>query len=120
MTDDQIDDVQEIIDYPDFASTAALVSALSATQEVKVLELVDKWNTVKDKYTKIEKGLLGSNIDPEIQKLDIRNRVRRRLGLPRLTEETLTNPVEIVATNPTLQTRWCYTCRTVPCNCRLC
>jgi hypothetical protein len=107
----QIEQVREVIDYTSLTATTVLCASLTAEQETATVTDLDLWDTVKDDNTRIEKGLLGANIDPEVQRLQIRNRVRVRLGLPRITAETLSAPVEIAYSHPDQdERRWCRRC----------
>lgn len=98
----QIERVREIIDYQSYSATSTLVSLLNAAQESATVDDIDQWETAREKYTEIKAGLLGANIDPEKEKLDIRNRVRVRLGLSRVTADTLSAPIEIASSHPSV------------------
>jgi hypothetical protein len=83
----QIERVREIIGFASYDATAALLSRLNAVQESETAADVTAWNLVRDKHT-IIKGE-GVEINKSTNRLSIINRVRRRLGLSAVDNETL-------------------------------
>lgn len=101
LTPEQIERVREIIGYRSYSATETLLASLNAVQETNTVDDIDEWEINRDKYTSIKNGLLGANKDPAERRLAIRNRVRLRLGLNALTDESeIANPVEIVYQHP--------------------
>jgi hypothetical protein len=81
-----IEKIRTIARLKSYTQAATLVAALNASQWAEMESAITRWNAVRDDYTEIEGGLLGANISPRQQRLDITNEVRERLGLNRISE----------------------------------
>lgn len=84
--EDEIEKVREIVRIKDYTTVAAAVNLLNNSAWANTLDDVDEWSVIRDDYTEIEKGLLGANISPAMQRLAITNRVRERLGFDPVNE----------------------------------
>lgn len=88
LTPEQIETVREIIALGSYSATQTLLSALNAAQEAATIADIAEWDPVKNKFSKLAGGRLGFYSDKEPKRLALRNRVRIRLGLHPLTDET--------------------------------
>ncbi len=86
LTADQINAaaLAALTTYTDAASRAA---TLNATQETALVDLLDKWDAVKDKYSYLNGKIAGYVTETGKKRIAIRNDVRGILGLPRNAAE---------------------------------
>jgi uncharacterized protein YuzE len=108
LTDQQIERVREIIGFTSFDATAALCSRLNAVQETETAGDITAWQLVRDKHTIIKGD--GVEINKASNRLAIINRVRRRLGLSSVEDETmleLSNPGAVHYSHPSDESENC-------------
>ncbi len=74
-----------------YADAASRASGLNTAQETALVDLLDKWDAVKDKYSYLNGKIAGYVTDTTGKRLAIRNDVRGILGLPRIASETAVN-----------------------------
>lgn len=106
-TEEQIESVREIARLSSFVDTETKVSSLKNAQWAATLADITEWNKVKNKFTKFQGGRSGVVIDKSDNRLEIRNRVRTRLGLAEVDEygkeigcDTTYFPSVVIKTNP--------------------
>lgn len=85
---EQIERVREIIGCPSFEATETLAGNLNVVQEAATVSDIAEWNKIRNKFSYLDGGKLGLKTDKDPKRLAIRNRVRERLGLFRLTDES--------------------------------
>ena len=75
-----VEAVREIALLQSYSDARDRLAALEQVQWDRTRDDIAAWNEVKNKHTKIKSD--GVDIDKERDRLDITNRVRRRLELP--------------------------------------
>jgi hypothetical protein len=101
----QLSDLRDLVNFesPSIVSKAAvttLAGALDAADENLTADDIDRWSAIKRKFTKTTNALnWGVVSDPRDEKIEIRDGVRRRLGLVALLADGQ-GIVEVCFTNP--------------------
>ncbi|HEY0428995.1 MAG TPA: hypothetical protein VGC76_14535 [Pyrinomonadaceae bacterium] len=86
-TNEQTETVREIAKLSSFADAQERISSLNDEQWAAMLADITAWSSVKNQFTRLKGGRSGVDIDPGRTRMEIRNRVRVRLGLSELTEQ---------------------------------
>lgn len=88
LDETQIGQVREAAALLTFAEAEDYCALLNATEEAQMAEYLDDWALVRRKFIKVEGGKLGVTVDKSIDRLAIRNDIRRLIGLLPLTSDT--------------------------------
>lgn len=90
-SEQQIEEIREIVDVSSTAEVAARVALLSQYAWTATISDIAAWIAVRDKTEVIKGG--GVEIDDSKTRIEIRNRVRVRLGYPKVGADGSVLPV---------------------------
>lgn len=82
MTEEEIENVREVAGESDYDYISDLIDALNDSQTERALELVEAWAEIPLGNTALSGGRDGVRVSDEVDRSDIRRRMRLLLGLP--------------------------------------
>jgi hypothetical protein len=105
LLSDQLSDLRDLVNFESSvtvskAAITQLAAGLDTDDENLLAEAIDRWTVIKGKFTRTTNALnWGAVSDPRDEKVELRDRARRTLGLAALLNDGQ-GAIEICYSNP--------------------